>query len=62
MSDDHGGNRTGAGRPSGDSGRELKAPASVRVYPSKMAILLSHGVTLQQVVDDAVEREMKRKV
>lgn len=60
MSTVHGGGRSGAGRPPEPSGRELKQQVSVRVYPSKLAILRHHGVSLQSLLDDAVERELKK--
>jgi len=50
---------TGAGRPYGSTGNELKKRVTVRIYPSKIEILKDRGLSLQVLVDDLIEKNTK---
>jgi hypothetical protein len=43
-----------AGRKPGPTGKELKKHFAIRAYPSKVTLLKQRGMSLQRVVDEAI--------
>ena len=58
----HGGKRVGSGRPSADesSKKERKMGISVRVYPSDWERLKARGVSVQKILDVAINDELNK--